>query len=284
MYGYRPNPFVYSPFSSSINRFYYTSVRGVIHGDGDDYTYNITMCATSCPLKVMSPELPLVLEGGCPKDRAFANCYVRILDYEYPDDISPIDSLYYSRYMLKNSKMTLSILFEPSHMEPVRLCITTDNVTCNKVFYNNMECPEVLDFNQANNYSQTFTAPADSYYCAIWLIKEANHSINYTTTLEIVSYQSPTSGLCKNFNTSNFTLDLRFHRPKIATRYQDVCLFVQNNAANQGSTILLISVIARWFQNLASVLIGMIFIILMIIMAAIFLFNCYKYMKRKSCS
>lgn len=145
-----------------------------------------------------------------------------------------------------------------------------------------MECLEVLDFNQANNYSQTFTAPADSYYCAVWLIKEANHSINYTINLEVISYQSPISG-CKNFNTSDFTLDLWSHRSKVATQYQDVCIFVQNNAVNQGSATLLISVIARWFQNLAFVF-GIIFIISMIVVAAIFCFSCYKYVKLKYCA
>jgi hypothetical protein len=137
------------------------------------------------------------------------------------------------------------------------------------------ECLEVLDFNQANNYSQTFITSEDGYYCAVWLINEANHSINYTTNLEVVSYQLPTSG-CKNFNTSEFTLELR---SKIATRYQDVCILAQNNAINQGSATLSINVIASWYQNLAIVL-SMTFIFLVILLiAAVFIFSCYKCVK-----
>ena len=283
IYGYRPNPFIYSPFSSSINLFYYTSVRGVIHGDSAGYTYNVTLCSTSCPLVTSKSQSSVV--GECPMLRYYNNCYVRLLNH----NIRRTDSQYYSRYMLKNSKMTL-IIFEQSHVKPVQLCITNDNVTCDQVFSSNnnagslMECPQVLDFNQTNNYSQTFTAPADSYYCAVWLIEEANHSINYTIELEVISYQSPTSGQCKNFNINDFTLELQSHRLKVVPRYQDVCIFVQNNAINQGSATLSMSVTASWFQNLAfvfGIIVILLFIISMIVIAAVFCFNCYKYMKRK---
>jgi hypothetical protein len=276
IYAYRPKPFSYSPFSSSINLFHYTKVKGVIHADSDNYAYNVTMCVTSCPLKVVTSELQL-LEGGCPNNRFYRHCYVRL---QISDDASRTDSQYYSRYMLKNSKVTFKIsTLKQSHMDLVQLCVTTNNVTCDRVFYNiSMECLEVLSFNQANNYSQTFTTPEDSYYCALWLVNEANHSINYTTTLEVVSYQLPTSG-CKNFNTSDFVLDLWSHRSKIATRYQDVCILTQNNAINQGSATLLINVIANWHQNLAIVLSMPFSILVILLIAPFFIFSCYKCVK-----
>ena len=249
IYGYRLEPLAYSPFNSSINLFHYKSAKGVTHGNGNDYTYNVTVCVTSCPLKTVISES--VVKGGCPENRFFNNCYVHLLKHENPDEMRRTDSQYYSRYMLNQSRMTFTIIEQP-HVEPVRLCITTNNNTCDHIFNNGSlrDCVAVLDFNQTNNYSREYTANMDSYYCAVWLIKEANQSVNYTITLEVVSYQLPTSG-CKNFNASEFSLDLWPPRRKVATKYQDVCILVQNNAIDKGSTTLSIDVIAWPYQNLA---------------------------------
>ena len=272
IYGYRRGPFVYSPFSY-FDLFYYTSIQGEICGNNGD-NYNLTVCATLCPLKVMTSSSQI--KGGCNDDRFFNNCYVDFLGYKGDG----INSQYFSQYMLTNSNMTFKIT-NLSQAEPVQLCVTTDNKTCGQIFLgSSMDCPEVLDFNQTNNYSQTFTAHVDSYYCAVWLIKQSNYSINYAASLNVVSYQLPPAE-CKNFYSNKFTLNLwhRYHRLKVAaTHKRDVCILVQENVIYQDTTTLSITLVASSFKNLAfifGVIIGIIIIIIIIVIIVTVV--CYKY-------
>ena len=271
IYRYRREPFIYSPFSN-INLFYYTLIQGEIYGYSDS-SYNLTVCATSCPLMKVTA-LPLEMKGECKKSRYYSNCYVNLLGYHgiYSQD--------FSQYIIADSNVTLTITYS-SQIEPVQLCITTDNDTCSQIFMRNLtDCPKLLDFNRANNYSQTFTARVDSYYCAVWLIKQSNQSINYTASLNLVSYQLPPTE-CKNFYNDKFTLNLwhGYHRPKIAaTHKQEVCILVQENIVSQKTTATLsITVVASSFKNLAFIfgiiITGLFIAIIVVIIVTVI---CYK--------
>ena len=271
IYRYRREPFIYSPFSN-INLFYYTSIQGKIYGVSDS-SYNLTVCATSCPLMKVTA-LPLEVKGECKKSRGYRNCYVNLLGYHglYSQD--------FSQYMIADSNVTFTITYS-SQVEPVQLCITTDNDTCSQIFMRSLtDCPKLLYFNQTNNYSQTFTAHVDGYYCAVWLIKQSNQSINYTASLNLASYQLPPAE-CKNIYSSKFHLNLwhLHHRPKVlATHKQDVCILVQENDIKQTTTTtLLITVVASSLKNLAFILIvGLfIFIVIIVIFVTVICFKCH---------
>ena len=275
-YGYER--LIYSPFLH-VNLFYYISIKGTIHGSTD---YNLTVCVASCPLKVVTSHS--LVNGVCPKDRHFSNCYVNLLGYHDPG----LKPQFYSQYMLTNSNVTFKIT-ELSKADPVQLCITLDKDTCDKVFTRNSkpthaDCQEVLTgFNQINNYTRTFTAHTDSYYCAVWLLNESQ-SINYTANLTVQLYQLPPSARCKNFYTNDFTLDLWQHRPEVTTHKQDVCILVQENVNHYDNTTISTNVAASSIEGNIAFIFGIITVVLFVVTVVIMATLIFMFVKYFCCS
>ena len=246
---YGPQPITYSPFPH-IDSLYYKKIESHIYVDQtkDLDNYNLTICRASCPLKVVTSHSQV--KGICPKDRFYHNCYVNLLGYQDPG----LNSQYYSRYMLTHSKVTFTIT-NLSQAEPVQLCITTDKGTCGQIFTKTStgvtDCQEVLAFNKVNNYTDTFTAHKDSYYCAVWILT-GSQSINYiiNSTLRSYDIQTPHSK-CANYRKSEkVTFDLGDRRDGIATQHHEVCILVQENGKELYNNITIVTTAVNSLDNI----------------------------------
>ena len=193
---------VYSPFSK-IN-YRYNRIEATLDSEST-HKYNLTICQTSCPLKTHTKQL--AYNGSCKQDRNRINCHAKFSGDIYNDDFSQC----YSKYMVKNSKITFKITeSDLSVNRSVQLCITTNIDKCTKIFWPGnltqlklqQDCFKLITFD-ATDYSglaQTFITPDDTYYCAIWLLGSLNQWLNYTVNLSIEMYAiTDYSYLCKSY-------------------------------------------------------------------------------------
>ena len=281
VYGYN-NPIVYSPFPE-VNLFYYDSIKGTIYEDRSPSSRNVTICVTSCPLK--SATSHSWVNGVCPKHRFISNCYFNIFGYQDPG----VNAQSFSQYMLTNSTVTISVVVDGlSQANAVQLCITTNKDACSRIFNknstNSTTCLYVLAFNKMNGYMSTFTAPRDSYYCAVWLLNKTQW-IDYTANITLLSYQIPFSN-CKNYS-KEFTADLHVlsHQTEkngITTQKQNVCILVQENGVTQYNRDIIIFmnlIIHPVVHNLAFIL-GLIAALILLVAVVVFVTKAIYFIRR----
>ena len=247
---YGPEPITYSPFSH-INSLHYKTIKSTIYvNQNEDLgNYNLTICKESCPLKMVT--LHSQVSGVCSKDRSFHNCYINFLGYQD----AGVNSQYYSQYMLTNSKVTFTITGLSQAEQPVQLCFTIDKDTCSQIFFRMStgvtDCQEVLQFNKINNYTQTFSAQKDSYYCAVWILA-GSQSINYTLNSSLESYdiQTPHSR-CENYRKNKeVTFDLGDRWHSVAIQQHKVCILVQENGKNLYRNITVVTKAVHSLDNI----------------------------------
>ena len=244
---------VYSPLA--INHFVYASVGVSVRIDikEDLNNYNLTICQTECSLKTRTKYYN-VSNGSCPTDRPLSNCFAQLdeLMHDYPG----ADEQSFSIYLLKGSKITFRITELNTDSEDVQLCITTEKSACYKAFASignsDMLCHKLVTFNKANNYTQTFLADDDSYYCAVWLLESNDYWINYSTNSSIQvfnmsDFYSPHQ--CQSFQKHpNIIFTLR-GRPK----WETVCIVMEENSNSLHDNITMVSTTDKRLSDCISV-------------------------------
>ena len=227
---------VYSPFTG-INRFAINRLEVEFVKQDDSHRHELTICHSECPLKTETNIL--TLSDICGAGRRYVNCFA-IMNEDSYGSFDPRD---YSEYMLKNSKVTFRLL-EPNITGPVHVCVTIDPDRCEKAVYStnttelelNHVCHQMIPFNETNNYTGSFVARADGYYCTVWLLQNTDQGINYETELRRQIYNmtdfKSTQSECKTFKvleSSKITYNLRSY-PRLGQL--DTCAVFQIKATN----------------------------------------------------
>ena len=267
---YRSQSLTYSPFPNiSIDRYYYNKLNltAIVADDNDFNRYNFTVCITSSPLEVRSEHFQV--EGECSNNRLETNCYVDLNHHH----TRSTDVQLYNLYMLHGSVIT----FNASGLADVQLCIASGLDVCRNVFRNdylNM-CKEVLTFNRANGYSQTFTARNAGYYCAVWLLNKSTQSLNYTANgtrryfniSQCQTLQERSWTPAKQIKTTIFDL-----QRTIATKPHDpvfIAIKAVPSTELRNNITLVSTVVASKVNNLAFVF-GVVFAFFMAIITTLF--------------
>ena len=239
----------YSPFPNmSIEQFYYNqiNVTAVVAGKEDFKKFNLTVCNMPCPLKTKSDHLPAVI-GATSNDRLKSNCYVNLCGRPSPEDNS--DPQYYSLYMLKGSLLTF-VITRLVPLTDVQLCITNSKDICGEVFNNatnsvkaHQVCQEVLTFNKTNE--QTFTVRNTSYYCAVWILKDNDQSLNYKVNRTLRSYNISTRGPPTHCQTHRKQIKTQIFdlQQQIAIKHSPVCIVIQVAGNELHNNITLVSMV-----------------------------------------
>ena len=267
---------VYSPFSI-INHWLFGGVKVQINGTDWQYPHQLTLCQMECPLKIRTKSL--TFSGVCRMSRTI-NCFALFTD----DVSSPADAQYVSEYMLKNSSVTFRINRSTKIRE---LCITADNKdTCQKIVRENLSqtelrqlCLAVISFDISNNYTQTFMAPNDGYYCAVWLLNGMDQLINYTTISSIKTYNLTDFDLCETLPQDTIVTQTLSGPPT-----QNLCavLKVDSRSGVFGTNITVVTSAVKVLSDATSVALIVVdiflIIVLLLVMAIILLvfFVCCK--------
>lgn len=221
---------VYSPFSKLDNR--YNHIEVALHYNSAN-KFNLTICQASCPLKTHIEKL--VYNGSCPLERQQYNCYAKLSKEDIEPDSHP---QCFSKFILKNSKIRFNIT-ELNETQSVQLCITTNIEQCGHVFWpGNLTqlklqrtCVKLITFNKTNHFTQTFVAPDDSYYCAVWLL-QADQWLYYTvnSTIETYNITDYSPHLCESYSEhpSHVTFPLHLSKP-----IKTVCIVLQQNTVDR---------------------------------------------------
>ena len=223
----------YSPFpNTSIDKFYYNQINvTAVVADKNDFKYfNLTVCNTLCPLETVSDRLPTVI-GATSNNRLKSNWYVNLRGWPSREDNS--DPQYNSLYVLKGSSLAF-VITRLVPLTDVQLCITNSKDICGEVFNNatnsvkaHQVCQEVLTFNKTNE--QTFTVRNTSYYCAVWILKDNNQSLNYTVYRTLQSYNISTRGPPSQCQTHSKQIKTQIFdlQQQIAIKHSPVCIIIQ---------------------------------------------------------
>ena len=227
---------IYSPFSKLDYR--YNHIEVALHYESISLSnkFNLTICQAPCPLKTNTKQF--VYNGSCPIDRSQYNCYAKLSKEDIEPDSSPEC---FSKFIVKNSKIKFSITeLNETESLSVQLCITTNKDHCKYVFWPgpnthlNLQqiCLRMITFNKSNHFTQTFTAPDDSYYCAVWVL-ERDQWLYYTVNSIIEAYNitdySP--HLCESHNVnhpSHVTFPLHSSNPM-----KTACIILQQNTVER---------------------------------------------------
>ena len=268
---------IYAPFPNiSIDGFYYNQMKvtTAVGSKNDFNNFNLTVCNVLCPLETVSNHLPTVKEASL-NDRKSSNWYVNLRGWSSPVDSS---SQYNSLYMLKGSLLTFSII-RLVPLTDVQLCITNSIHVCSEVYNNasnsvkaHQVCQEVLIFNKTNDHVRTFTARDTSYYCAVWVLKAYNQSLNYTVNRTIQSYKISTGppSQCQTHKKQTKTQSFDLQR-QIAIKSSPVCIVIQVAGNQLPNNITLVSTIVSSKTNNILFVLGAVFSCLSVLMFVIVL-------------
>ena len=233
---------VYLPFEiSAFKNIFYAHIGATVHVDKlDDLDYyNLTICQTECSRKTQTKHFG-VSNGACRTNRPKKSCFAQ-LD-ESMHSYTGTDPQFFSIYLLRNSKITFRVTNSNTSFEHVQLCMTTDKETCDQAFLkgNPALCHELMTFSKANDYTQTFIARNDSYYCAMWLLESRDQWIHYSTnaTVQVFNmsdFYSPR--LCESFQkNTNIIFTLRDQ-----LKLENVCIIMEENSKYHFDNITIVS-------------------------------------------
>lgn len=224
---------IYSPFSNLDNRYNHIEVALGYDRVSESNKFNFTICQASCPLKTHIKKV--VYDGSCSIERQQYNCYAKLSDEDTkPDSYARC----FSKFMLKNSKIRFNIT-ELNETLSAQLCITTNIEQCRHVFWPGdltqlelqQSCVKLITFNKTNHFTQTFIAPDDSYYCAVWVL-EADQWLYYIVSSNIEGYSitdySPHLCASHTERPSHVTFPLHLSKPA-----KTVCIVLQQNTVDR---------------------------------------------------
>ena len=229
------NDIVYSPFLG-IDPILFNRIEVSVSVDDDDFNYAVSVCQIECP--VMTRNKSFAVNPSCNTGRTTVNCYAKV----NPDSLGTTEARDNSEYMLKNSQVLIKIMESNAMSESVNVCVTVDKDKCYQVFMSKNSstselknvCHELMTFNETNNFTATFVAHVDSYFCFVWILKDKHQWINYTTNSIIQMYNISdfnSSQSCRVFpvpKIKQFTYSFHIGRKP----WNRVCAVIQATKAN----------------------------------------------------
>ena len=274
---------IYSPLA--INYFLYARVGATVYvgSKGDLNLYNLTICQTKCSLKTQTKYFN-VSNGACSTNRPLSNCFAQLDDVMH--EYHGTDAQFFSKYLLRNSKITFRIIESNLKSEHVQLCVTTDKEACFQASIGNSGlCHKTVTLSKANNYTQTFTAYDDSYYCAVWLLENTHQWINYSTNSSIQVFNmsdiySPHQ--CESFQKLSYISFPLCGRPKWV--WETVCIVMEENSNSRYfDTFTIVSTADKRLSNHISVSISVFsgFVLAVFSFAIILAFIIHRYVSRR---
>lgn len=222
---------VYSPFSNINHR--YNRIEATLNYSESKNSYNLTICQATCPLKTHTKQL--VHNGSC-NARRHTNCHTTFSDGDNHRNYDPARC--FTKFMGKNSRVTFNIT-GLNATESVQLCIAANIEKCDSIFWPGeqqlldlqQDCVELKTFNlTSNDFVQTFVAPYDSYYCAIWLLGSTHQWLNYTvnSSIELYDITDYSPHLCRSYIIINHENRPHVTFPLYANKQQTMCIVQQS--------------------------------------------------------
>ena len=278
----------YSPFLDVVP-FLFENIMVEVYGASDGFPYELTICQPECPLMTQTDFLTVT--GDCWNGRSTINCYARVNRYSS----MVTEAQFISTYMLRNSMVTFRINAPNVVPEPVHLCITNTSNKCTQVFSDqsgnltrtalNQPCYEVLSCDETNNYTQTFVAHDDGYYCAVWLLNSKDQQIHYTTNSVIQKYNitgfNSSKSKCEMYNVNGQSYKTNYDL--VGSPMQNLCPVIQlkrrQENSNFGMSMIIKTTAVKRLSDPASIaLIGVcgVVIIITIILAILCIIVCCR--------